>query len=110
AIDLSAQLDQVMNNGPWISFQAGLGTIAIDYLEPEGFVVIHMECPHNGCYNEFYATGNHYVCPCEGSTFSRKGCLLIGPADEALRTYDVIFSAEENTLLVVPGSARLACS
>jgi len=42
-------------------------------------------CTHRGCTVE--AQGAVLVCPCHGSTYSRTGTVLRGPAEQPLRTY-----------------------
>jgi cytochrome b6-f complex iron-sulfur subunit len=42
-------------------------------------------CTHRGCTVE--TQGAVLVCPCHGSTYSRTGTVLRGPADRPLRTY-----------------------
>jgi Rieske Fe-S protein len=47
--------------------------------------VISSECTHKGCTVE--VQGERIVCPCHGSTYDRKGDVLKGPAQRALRRY-----------------------
>ena len=49
-------------------------------------------CTHRGCTVE--AQGAVLVCPCHGSTYSRTGTVLRGPADRPLRTYQTITGAD----------------
>jgi cytochrome b6-f complex iron-sulfur subunit len=42
-------------------------------------------CTHRGCTVEI--EGTLLVCPCHGSTYSRSGTVLRGPAERPLRTY-----------------------
>ncbi len=53
-------------------------------------------CTHRGCQPE--PVGGRLVCPCHGSEFSLTGEVLQGPADQALRRYDV--TQEGDQLLV----------
>lgn len=47
--------------------------------------VISSECTHKGCTVE--VQGERIVCPCHGSTYDRRGEVLKGPAQRALRKY-----------------------
>jgi Rieske Fe-S protein len=49
-------------------------------------------CTHQGCTVE--AQGAVLVCPCHGSTYSRAGEVLRGPAIRSLRTYQAITAAD----------------
>ena len=49
-------------------------------------------CTHRGCTVE--AQGAVLVCPCHGSTFSRSGTVLRGPAERPLRTYQTMAAAD----------------
>jgi cytochrome b6-f complex iron-sulfur subunit len=56
--------------------------------EADGQVVFNAVspiCTHRGCTVETQATV--LVCPCHGSTFSRSGTVLRGPAERPLRSY-----------------------
>lgn len=44
-------------------------------------------CTHRGCTVE--TQGAVLVCPCHGSAYARSGTVLRGPADRALRSYQV---------------------
>lgn len=47
--------------------------------------VLSSECTHRACTVE--VQGDRIVCPCHGSTYDRKGDVLRGPAERALRRY-----------------------
>ena len=49
-------------------------------------------CTHRGCTVE--TQGTVLVCPCHGSTYSRAGTVLRGPADRPLRSYRTITGAD----------------
>jgi Rieske Fe-S protein len=49
-------------------------------------------CTHRGCTVE--AQGAVLVCPCHGSTYSRAGTVLRGPAERPLRTYPTSVAAD----------------
>jgi Rieske Fe-S protein len=41
-------------------------------------------CPHSGCFVEWKAADDHYLCPCHVSTWSRDGERISGPAKRGL--------------------------
>lgn len=49
-------------------------------------------CTHRGCTVE--AQGAVLVCPCHGSTYSRTGTVLRGPADRPLRNYQTTVASD----------------
>lgn len=49
-------------------------------------------CTHRGCTVEAQSTV--LVCPCHGSTYSRSGTVLRGPAERPLRTYQTIVASD----------------
>ena len=49
-------------------------------------------CTHRGCTVE--TQGAVLVCPCHGSTYSRAGTVLRGPAERPLRTYQTSVAAD----------------
>lgn len=50
-----------------------------------GFVVVSPICTHQGC--TVGIEGNHLVCPCHGSTYTREGTVVRGPAENPLRRF-----------------------
>ena len=64
------------------------GSSAPIYLLRNGeadFVALSPICTHQGC--TVNVEGDRLVCPCHGSTFSRDGGVLRGPAADPLRRY-----------------------
>jgi Rieske Fe-S protein len=53
-------------------------------------------CTHRGCTVD--VQGERLVCPCHGSTYSREGAVLRGPAERALTRYPV--AREGDTLII----------
>jgi cytochrome b6-f complex iron-sulfur subunit len=49
-------------------------------------------CTHRGCTVE--TEGAVLVCPCHGSTYSRTGTVLRGPAERPLRAYQTITGSD----------------
>jgi len=54
--------------------------------------VVSSECTHRGCTVE--AQSDRIVCPCHGSTYDRRGEVLRGPAQRALRRYQTQLTGE----------------
>jgi Rieske Fe-S protein len=52
---------------------------------PGGYVVVSPICTHQGC--TVGIEGSHLVCPCHGSTYTRDGAVVRGPAEEPLRRF-----------------------
>jgi cytochrome b6-f complex iron-sulfur subunit len=60
-------------------------------------------CTHQGCTVE--AQGALLVCPCHGSTYSRAGEVLRGPAARPLRAYQAITAADGTLEIRIGGGA-----
>lgn len=54
--------------------------------------VLSSECTHRACTVE--VQGDRIVCPCHGSTYDRKGAVLRGPAERALRRFPTQLTAD----------------
>jgi Rieske Fe-S protein len=64
----------------------------------EEFIAVSPICTHRGCTVDVH--GERLVCPCHGSTYSRAGSVLKGPAQRALTRYPVERSGDSLTILV----------
>ena len=53
----------------------------------DGWSAVSPICTHQGC--TVGVEGVRLVCPCHGSTYDRRGRLLVGPAERDLRAYPV---------------------
>ena len=51
----------------------------------QGFAALSPLCTHLGCTVDIQ--GSVLVCPCHGSTYSREGAVVRGPAERPLRRY-----------------------
>ncbi|MCE7985294.1 MAG: ubiquinol-cytochrome c reductase iron-sulfur subunit [Caldilinea sp. CFX5] len=51
---------------------------------PDGPKALYMVCTHLGCLYKWEAQANYFRCPCHGSTFSREGDYICGPAPRSL--------------------------
>ncbi len=49
-----------------------------------GFVLFSRICPHLGCYYNYDAAANKFICPCHGSQFDQYGAHIAGPAARGL--------------------------
>jgi cytochrome b6-f complex iron-sulfur subunit len=54
-------------------------------------------CTHRGCTVE--TEGSVLVCPCHGSTYSRTGTVLRGPAEKPLRSYQTSVDADGRVII-----------
>lgn len=50
----------------------------------DGPKALYMVCTHLGCLYKWEAQANYFRCPCHGSTFSREGDYICGPAPRSL--------------------------
>lgn len=73
-----------------------------------GVTVLSPVCTHLGCQVFWESAGQHFVCPCHGSVFSKDGSVIRGPAPRHL---DVLPSKVKDGVLsvrwvdYVPGTA-----
>jgi len=63
------------------------------------FVALSMICPHAG-YAPIDITSGGFHCPAHGSSFSKSGALLGGPAPTGLASFAVTFDATAGTVLI----------
>ncbi len=49
-----------------------------------GFVIFSPICPHLGCYYNWNASQNRFMCPCHGSQYTFDGTHIAGPAPRGL--------------------------
>jgi Rieske Fe-S protein len=83
----------VVRNHPSLDHQGGsLKVLPDGWTAPlyvlavtEGYVVVSPICTHQGC--TVGIEGTHLVCPCHGSTYTREGTVVRGPAEEPLRRF-----------------------
>ncbi len=59
---------------------------------PEGYVVVSPICTHQGC--TVGIEGKYLVCPCHGSTYTREGTVVRGPAEKSLRRFPSTFGSD----------------
>ena len=56
------------------------------------FAAVSSRCTHRGCTID--VTGQQLVCPCHGSTYTRGGTVLRGPAEEPLRAFPTVVTSD----------------
>jgi Rieske Fe-S protein len=69
-----------------------------------GFTALSPICTHLGCVVE--VEGAALVCPCHGSTYTRAGQVVRGPAERALRRFPVTVEADGALSIDVSGGER----
>ena len=93
---------RVANGKFWlVHLEAGSGTHA-GFGEPggTGLVALFWKCPHLGCTVPWRATFNFegatgwFRCPCHGSTYTRAGVRVFGPAPRPLDTMQITVNAD----------------
>jgi cytochrome b6-f complex iron-sulfur subunit len=67
------------------------------------FFTVSPRCTHRGCTVE--VEGANLVCPCHGSTYTRSGLVLKGPAEQALRSYTTTVDSD-GTIAIQLGGPR----
>ncbi len=64
----------------------------------EGLLALWRKCPHLGCtvpwrptatVDPYPGVNNWYQCPCHGSTYTRAGVLVFGPAPRSMDTMEI---------------------
>lgn len=67
------------------------------------FTTVSPRCTHRGCTVD--VQGVNLVCPCHGSTYTRSGTVLRGPAEEPLRSFPTVV-APDGAIEIRLGGAR----
>ena len=65
---------------------------------PAGPKALYMVCTHLGCLYKWEAQANYFRCPCHGSTFSREGDYICGPAPRSLDQFVVEVVYNDNVI------------
>ena len=109
--------------GPPVAFKAAQTWIV--YLDPndkrevagsgaEGLLALWQKCPHLGCavpwrggFN-FNGEDGWFRCPCHGSTYTKAGTRIFGPAPRSMDTFELTVDAQGNLTVhtdrVTPGA------
>lgn len=64
----------------------------------EKFVALNIKCTHKSCDVEY--NGESFECPCHGSTYTKTGKVVDGPATKNLKSYKTTYSADNNSLTI----------
>ena len=88
AVDASSALTNV---GSMAITQTPLGVFLISRTSQSAFSALSSVCSHQGCTVSGFS-GNQYVCPCHGATFSTNGQVTGGPAPTGLVSYPSQFT------------------
>ncbi|MDX1941979.1 MAG: Rieske 2Fe-2S domain-containing protein [Saprospiraceae bacterium] len=99
-IKFSEHPELQQTNGFKILTESPFGGLAILRLNEDSFKVFSLSCTHLGCTVEWMENNKIFSCPCHGSSFSKEGCLLGGPAQQALWVYEYKLDAAINELTI----------
>jgi cytochrome b6-f complex iron-sulfur subunit len=78
-----------------VNLAPGEGAMSGDAAAAGGLVALYKKCPHLGCsvpWREdasFKGLRGVFLCPCHGSTYTRAGVRVFGPAPRSMDTMDV---------------------
>ncbi|MEC7983851.1 MAG: Rieske (2Fe-2S) protein [Myxococcota bacterium] len=98
-VDL-AEHPELLPIGGWkrISFPQALLHLLIVHLAPNDWIATWKYCSHGFCELDWSETEAAIQCPCHSSLFDTEGVVLVGPATENIRCYDVC--EKDNTLYI----------
>jgi cytochrome b6-f complex iron-sulfur subunit len=65
---------------------------------PASFTAVQVACTHEGTFINYNASGNNFVCPNHGSTFTAGGAVTLGPASSSLKQYNISISGSTMTV------------
>lgn len=65
---------------------------------PAGPKALYMVCTHLGCLYKWEAQANYFRCPCHGSTFTREGDYICGPASRSLDQFVIEIMQNEEII------------
>lgn len=71
-------------------------------LEEGGFAALSPVCTHQGCTVD--VESRYLVCPCHGSTYTREGTVVRGPAPLPLRRFPVRLTSDDVLVIDTEGS------
>lgn len=64
----------------------------------DDFIALSNVCTHEGCVVSYDHGNNNLPCPCHGSVFNTTGAVLEGPAETALKKYEL---TQEGDILTI---------
>jgi Rieske Fe-S protein len=65
---------------------------------PDAFTAVQVSCTHEGTSINYNASGNNFVCPNHGSTFTTAGAVTLGPANSSLKKYNIAIAGNIMTV------------
>lgn len=66
--------------------------------DPGSFTAVQVSCTHEGTSINYNQSGNNFVCPNHGSTFTTSGAVTVGPAASALKKFNIAVSGNILTI------------
>ncbi|MHB8575061.1 MAG: QcrA and Rieske domain-containing protein [Dehalococcoidia bacterium] len=78
---------------------------AVPGSEKGGLIALYQKCPHLGCTVpwrpefDFEGVKSWFRCPCHGSTYTRGGVRVFGPAPRSMDTFDLTINADGSLTL-----------
>lgn len=76
----------------WNRFpQVRVGAVYLSKTGPKEVQALNVVCPHAGCFVNYSANHNHYICPCHDSVFALDGAIKnsSSPSPRPLDTMEV---------------------
>ena len=74
--------------------------ILITRVSDTEYYALSRECTHQFCPVETFAQGGAIPCNCHGSQFNLNGSVRQGPAETALKQYDLVLDAEAQVVKI----------
>ncbi|NET01800.1 MAG: Rieske (2Fe-2S) protein [Sphaerospermopsis sp. SIO1G2] len=91
-----AELDK---SGQIFKEKTSLGAVlVIGTSKSKELIAVNPICPHLGCFVDWEAEENIFLCPCHASEFTTEGKVQYGPATKSLSSYKT--KIEKNTVMV----------
>ncbi len=97
------EVPELMTAGnSWLGQPVGLGdTLVVTRLDASTVNCLSAICTHLNCIATYQIASGNYRCPCHGSTFSKTGAVVAGPAGRPLKVYTATLKADRVTITVV---------
>lgn len=93
-LPLSAHPDLLRRGGSLrVQPEGSADPVYVLALEDGAYAALSPVCTHQGC--TVGIEGEYLVCPCHGSTYDRRGTVLRGPAERALRQFSARVSGDD---------------
>jgi cytochrome b6-f complex iron-sulfur subunit len=85
--------------------EGGAPGLGVPNSEKGGLLALYQKCPHLGCTVpwradfEYEGTKGWFRCPCHGSTYTKGGGRVYGPAPRSMDTFAISFGAGGNVII-----------